>query len=207
MSPRRWRRRPAFRARAKRLIQLFMPGGPSQVDTFDYKPMIAKHAGERPACVDRRSLRNTKMGLMPSPFGFQQYGQCGKWVSDIFPEVAQCVDDICFVHSMHTDIPEHAGGHPHDEPRRAAAESAQHGRMADLRTRRGDGEPARLRRHVPSRAARGQLANWGNAFLPGAYAGTYVNIEQMTPDAVLPDLKNPGSQPRSSANSWTFWPA
>ena len=50
------------------------------------------------------------MGLMPSPFGFNQYGQSGKWVSDIFPHVAECVDDICFVHSMHTDIPEHAGG-------------------------------------------------------------------------------------------------
>jgi hypothetical protein len=89
---------PHFAPKAKRLIQLFMPGGPSQVDTFDYKPMLAKHKGERPALVDRKTLRNTKMGLMPSPFGFKQYGQCGKWVSDIFPEVAKCVDDITFVH-------------------------------------------------------------------------------------------------------------
>ena len=73
---------PHFPARAKRVIQLFMPGGPSQVDTFDYKPMLAKHAGERPEVVDRKSLRNTKMGLMPSPFEFKQYGQTGKWVSD-----------------------------------------------------------------------------------------------------------------------------
>ena len=69
---------PHFAPKAKRLIQLFMPGGPSQVDTFDYKPMLAKHAGERPAVVDRKTLRNTKKGLMPSPFGFKQYGQCGK---------------------------------------------------------------------------------------------------------------------------------
>ena len=100
---------PHFAPRAKHVIQLFMPGGPSQVDTFDYKPMLAKHAGERPEIVDRKSLRNTKNGLMPSPFGFQQYGQTGKWVSDIFHNVGQCVDDISFIHSMHTDIPEHAG--------------------------------------------------------------------------------------------------
>ena len=53
---------PHFAPKAKRLIQLFMPGGPSQVDTFDYKPMLAKHKGERPALVDRKTLRNTKMG-------------------------------------------------------------------------------------------------------------------------------------------------
>jgi len=95
---------PHFAPKAKRVIQLFMPGGPSQVDTFDYKPDIAKHAGERPSLVDRKSLRNTKMGLMPSPFGFKQYGDCGKWVSDIFPKVGEVVDDLCFVHSMRTRI-------------------------------------------------------------------------------------------------------
>ncbi|MDA7680740.1 DUF1501 domain-containing protein, partial [bacterium] len=60
---------PHFAPKAKRVIQLFMPGGPSQVDTFDYKPMIAKHAGERPKAVDKKTLRNTKNGLFPSPFG------------------------------------------------------------------------------------------------------------------------------------------
>ena len=100
---------PHFAPRAKRIIQLFMPGGPSQVDTFDHKPLIEKYAGQRPELVDRKSLRNTKNGLMKSPFGFKQYGENGKWVSDIFPKVAEKVDDLCFIHSMHTDIPEHAG--------------------------------------------------------------------------------------------------
>ena len=54
-------KKPHFPAKAKRIIQLFMPGGPSQVDTFDHKPMLAKHAGERPSLVDRKTLRNTKM--------------------------------------------------------------------------------------------------------------------------------------------------
>ena len=79
------------------------------MDTFDHKPALTKHAGQRPSLVDRKTLRSTKNGLMPSPFGFKQYGQSGKWVSDIFPEIGTMVDDICFIHSMHTDIPEHAG--------------------------------------------------------------------------------------------------
>ena len=149
-----------------------MPGGPSQVDTFDYKPMIAKHAGERPDCVDRKSLRNTKMGLMPSPFGFQQYGECGKWVSDIFPEVAKCVDDISFVHSMHTDIPEHAGGILMTnlgalQPNRPSLGAwLTYGLGAE--TENLPGFVAMSPRAQP----RGKMANWGNAFLPGAYAGT-----------------------------------
>ncbi|MFT4637635.1 MAG: hypothetical protein ACI8T1_000945 [Verrucomicrobiales bacterium] len=179
-----------FPAKAKRIIQLFMPGGPSQVDTFDYKPMLAKHAGERPECVDRKSLRNTKMGLMPSPFGFKQYGKCGQWVSDIFPETAQCVDDICFIHSMHTDIPEHAGGILMTN---AGALQPNRPSMGSWLVYGLGAETENLPGFVsmsPRAQPRGKLANWGNAFLPGAYAGAYVNIEKMTPDAVIRDLKN-----------------
>ena len=61
---------PHFAPKAKHIIQLFMPGGPSQVDTFDHKPALTEHAGKRPSLVDRKTLRNTKNGLMPSPFGF-----------------------------------------------------------------------------------------------------------------------------------------
>ncbi len=181
---------PHFAPKAKRVIQLFMPGGPSQVDTFDYKPMLAKHAGERPELVDRKSLRNTKNGLMPSPFGFQQYGQTGKWVSDIFQNVGQCADDISFIHSMHTDIPEHAGAMMMMnvgalQPNRPSLGSWL---VYGLGTENQDlpGFVAMSPRAHP----RGTLANWGNAFLPGAYAGSYVNIAEMKPDAVMRDLKN-----------------
>ncbi|MDA7880363.1 DUF1501 domain-containing protein [Mariniblastus sp.] len=181
---------PHFAPKAKRVIQLFMPGGPSQVDTFDYKPEIAKHAGERPECVDRKSLRNTKMGLMPSPYAFKQYGQCGKYVSEIFPHTAQCVDDICFIHSMHTDIPEHAGAMMmmnagHLQPSRPSMGSWM---VYGLGTENQDlpGFIAMSPRAQP----RNKLANWSNAFLPGAYTGTYVNIHDMKPERILDDLKN-----------------
>ncbi|HEY5313594.1 MAG TPA: DUF1501 domain-containing protein [Pirellulales bacterium] len=183
-------RAPHFAPRAKRVIQLFMPGGPSQVDTFDYKPDIAAYAGQRPAEVDRKSLRNTKNGLFPSPYKFKQYGQCGKWVSDIFPHVAQCVDDICFIHSMHTDIPEHAG----------AILMANVGHLQPTRPSMGawlvyglGTENQNLPGFVamsPRAQPRGGLSNWGNSFLPGAYAGCYANIAKMQPESVMRDLTN-----------------
>jgi hypothetical protein len=183
-------RAPHFAPRAKRVIQLFMPGGPSQVDTFDYKPEIAKYAGQRPAEVDRKSLRNTKNGLFPSPFRFRQHGACGRWVSDIFPHVAKCVDDICFIHSMHTDIPEHAGAMlmmnvGHLQPNRPSMGSWL---VYGLGT-----ENQNLPGFValsPRAQPRGGQANWGSSFLPGAYTGCYVNIHEMRPESVLQDLSN-----------------
>jgi hypothetical protein len=183
-------RAPHFAPKAKHVIQLFMPGGPSQVDTFDYKPEIAKHAGQRPESVDRKSLRNTKMGLMPSPYSFRQHGQCGRWVSEIFPHVAELVDDLCFIHSMHTDTPEHASAMMmmnvgHLQPTRPSMGSWL---TYGLGTENQDlpGFIAMSPRAQP----RNKLANWGNAFLPGAYTGTYVNIHEMKPDHIMQDLKN-----------------
>ncbi len=181
---------PHFAPKAKHVIQLFMPGGPSQVDTFDYKPDLRKYEGQRPAIVDRKSLRNTKMGLFPSPFGFKQYGECGKWVSDIFPHVGECVDDLCFIHSMHTDIPEHAGAIlmmnvGHLQPSRPSMGSWL---VYGLGSENQDlpGFVAMSPRAQP----RGKLANWGNSFLPGAYTGTYINIHQMETGDILRDLEH-----------------
>jgi hypothetical protein len=181
-------RQPHFAPKAKRIIQLFMPGGPSHVDTFDYKPDIAKFEGQRPKEVDFKSLRNTKGGLLKSPFGFKQYGQSGKWVSDLFPHVGECVDDICFVHSMYTDIPEHASGIMmmnvgHLQPVRPSMGSWL---VYGLGT-----ENQNLPGFVslcPRAEPRGGIANWGSSFLPGEYGGCHVNLGRMTPDAILRDL-------------------
>ena len=193
---------PHFAPKAKNIIQLFMPGGPSQVDTFDYKPRIRECDGQRPDLVDRKSLRNTKNGLMPSPFGFNQYGDCGKWVSDIFPHVAQHVDDICFIHSMHTDIPEHAGAIlmmnlGHLQPSRPSLGSwLTYGLGTDNQNLPG------FVAMSPRAQPRCKLANWGNSFLPGAYAGTYVNIASMKPDQIMAHLnsKMPREEQRRQAD-------
>ncbi|HEX3870147.1 MAG TPA: DUF1501 domain-containing protein, partial [Pirellulales bacterium] len=183
-------RSPHFAPKAKHIIQLFMPGGPSHLDTFDYKPDIKAHEGERPAEVDRPSIRKTKNGLFPGPFNFKQYGECGKWVSDIFPHVGGCVDDICFINSMYTDIPEHAGAMlmmnlGHLQPNRPSMGSwLVYGLGTDNENLPGFVSMS------PRAQPRGGMANWGNSFLPGAYAGCYVNVADMTPESVMRDLQN-----------------
>ena len=94
--------------KAKRIIFLFMQGGVSQVDSFDYKPELQQRDGNRMPFDDARALaktgtRGTEQRLMRSPWAFQPYGESGRQVSELFPETAQHVDDLCFLHGMHTD--------------------------------------------------------------------------------------------------------
>ncbi len=87
--------------RATRVIQLFMSGAASQVDTFDYKPELIRRAGEPFDPGGKVELFQSDAGVvMPSPWGWRQYGQSGKWVSDLVPHLAQCVDDIAFLPAM-----------------------------------------------------------------------------------------------------------
>ena len=92
--------------RAKRVIFLFMNGGLSQVDSFDPKPMLAKYHGQPlpggPVATERKTGT-----LMKSPFAFKKYGQSGTEVSELFPHLGECVDDMCVIRSLHTDIPNH----------------------------------------------------------------------------------------------------
>ncbi len=100
-------KQPHFLPRAKRVIFLFMQGGPSHVDTFDYKPALAANHGRPIEFDDARVLAKTrqiqKQRVMQSPWSFRQYGQCGQHVSELFPHIAQHVDDLCFLKGMHTD--------------------------------------------------------------------------------------------------------
>jgi hypothetical protein len=93
-------------ARAKHVIFLFMNGGLSQVDSFDPKPMLDKYHGQPLPGGSIATERKTG-ALMKSPFTFKKYGQVGMDVSELFPNVGGCADDICFVRSVYTDIPNH----------------------------------------------------------------------------------------------------
>ncbi len=96
-------------ARAKNVIFLYMDGGPSQVDTFDYKPLLKKHHGANPSSLFKvePTQFNDVGAITASPWNFRQYGECGAWVSDLFPHVAQCIDDLAIVRSMVAPFPEH----------------------------------------------------------------------------------------------------
>jgi hypothetical protein len=102
-------RTPHFEPKAKAVIQLLMSGAPSQMDLFDPKPMLAKHAGEKPS--DMLSLRATEsQGLLPSPLKFAQHGKSGIWLSEVMPHLAEVVDEIAVVRSMQSKSPIHALG-------------------------------------------------------------------------------------------------
>lgn len=101
-------REPQLPAKAKSCIFLFMYGGPSQVDTFDYKPKLYPLDGKTiPIKTFGRGGKKKEGRVVGPKWKFQQYGQCGKYVSELFPNVATCVDDIAFVHSMIADSPIH----------------------------------------------------------------------------------------------------
>lgn len=108
---------PHFAPRAKSVIFLFMVGGPSQIDTFDYKPLLEELDGKPVPKSFRDALNATRHAnvfhgcddhILKSPFAFKQYGQSGMWVSELMPHTAKHVDELCFIHSMQADSNNHA---------------------------------------------------------------------------------------------------
>jgi len=100
---------PHFTPKARSIIFLYMDGGVSQVDSFDYKPRLEKENGQNP--YDKFKVEATQFNnigtILKSPWNFKQYGECGMWVSDLFPHIAGCVDDLALMRSMVSDFPEH----------------------------------------------------------------------------------------------------
>ena len=100
-------RKPHFRPKAKNIIFLYMDGGPSQVDTFDPKPRLAKENGKPFAMKKEPTQFNDNGNTLGALWDFNNYGQSGIPVSDLFPHVAQCADDLCVIRSMTSEFPEH----------------------------------------------------------------------------------------------------
>jgi hypothetical protein len=172
------RPRPHFAPRAKRVIFLFMQGGVSQVDSFDYKPRLAADDGKKMPFDDLRQKANTGKGessqrVMKSPWKFARYGQSGRFVSELFPQMARHVDDLCFLHGMHTEGVAHG----------PATLFLHCGATTLLRPSMGSwvvyglgSESENLPGFVtisPS-SGNGGARNYGSAFLPAMYQGTAI---------------------------------
>ena len=166
-------RPPHFAARAKRIIFLFMHGGPSQVDTFDYKPQLEKDDG-KPVPFDKPRVVSGETGaLLKSPFSFRQHGASGQYVSELFPHVAKHVDEICFVNSVHGSNSRHG----------AALLELHTGSDTFVRPSMGSwltyglgSENQNLPGFIticPS-LTHGGANNWSSAFLPAAFQGTRI---------------------------------
>ena len=157
--------------RARRVIFLFMKGGPSHVDTFDYKPLLQRDHGKSYPFPRPRVTFASTGHLLGSPWRFQQHGGSGSWVSSLFPEVARCVDDLCFIHSVHGTNAAHGGAllklHTGSDNfvRPSVGSWINYGLGSENRNLPG------FITLCPT-LAHGGVNNWGSAFLPAMYQGT-----------------------------------
>jgi hypothetical protein len=167
---------PHFAPRAKRVIHLFMNGGPSHVDTFDPKPALQKYAGQRLPGGNLVTERPTGAAF-PSPFGFRRCGRSGIEVSELFPRTAECIDDIAVIRSMHADIPNHEPSFllmncgEARLPRPSLGSWLTYGLGTENQNL--PGFIAMCPRGKPTQGEQ----NWQSAFLPGALQGTYIDTQ------------------------------
>ena len=180
---------PPLKATAKHVIHLFMNGGPSHVDTFDPKPALERYAGQNLPMENLRTERPTGAAL-PSPYRFARHGQCGTEVSEIFPHVARCVDDMAVIRSMHADVPNH-------EPSLLLMNC---GEARLIRPSVGSWLTYGLgteNQNLPAFVAMcpggypiQESQNWQSGFLPGIYQGTYVDTKHREVDKLIENIKN-----------------
>src|SRR5438477_2000640 len=177
---------PHHTPKAKRVIFLYMNGGLSQVDSFDPKPALDKYHGQPLPGGSVATERKTG-ALMRSPFAFKKYGQCGMEVSELFPFVGECADDICFIRSVYTDIPNH-------EPSMLMMNTghSQVGRpsLGSWLTYGLGTENKNLPGYVvlcPDVPTTVGPPLWNNAFLPAVHQGTFIadKVEKQTEEDLI----------------------
>ena len=182
-------RKPHFAAKAKRVIHLFMNGGPSHVDTFDPKPSLEKYAGKALPTDNPKTERKTGAAF-PSPFKFQKYGQSGIEVSELFEKTAQHIDNMCIIRSMHANVPNH-------EPSLLLMNC---GEARLIRPSMGSWLTYGLgteNQNLPGFIAMcpggypiQESQNWQAGFLPGIYQGTYIDTKQTEVNKLIENIRN-----------------
>lgn len=192
-------RLPHFAPRAKRIIFLFMKGGPSQVDTFDPKPLLDRDDGQ-PLPFEKPRLQFAPTGnLLKSPWKFRNYGESGLPVSELFPHVAQHVDDLCMIHSLHGTNPAHGGAlmklHTGSDNfvRPSIGSWVSYGLGTD-----NANLPAFIT--ICPTLAHGGINNWSSAFLPAVYQGTPIgNASVPSVEAKVKYIQNSRLSPEVQA--------
>ncbi|MFM8214550.1 MAG: DUF1501 domain-containing protein, partial [Pirellula sp.] len=178
-----------FAGKAKHVIHVFLNGGVSQVDTFDPKPELTKRAGQILPFENLKTERKTGVAL-PSPFAFEQHGQSGIPVSDLFPKLAKCVDEMTVVRSMYAELPSHelslmlmnTGDQRLVRP--SLGSWLTWGMGTD-----NENLPAFVAL-CPGGLPVGGAGNWRSAFLPGAYQGTRVDTSKSDTSKLIDHLQN-----------------
>lgn len=182
-------RLPQFAPKAKRMIHLFLNGGPSQVDTFDPKPALTKYNGKTLPMGNLPTERKTG-AAMGSPYQFKKYGQSGLEISEIFDNLGQCADHLCVIRSMHADVPNHEPslllmncGNP-TLPRPSMGSWVLYGLGTENQNLPGfvvmcpGGYPIQ------------ESQNWQSGFLPGVFQGTYVDTQHEDLEKLIANIRN-----------------
>ncbi len=183
-------KKPMFKPRAKRVIFVFLHGGPSQVDTFDPKPLLTRDHGKPLPFAKPRIVSSATENLLKSPWEFHKYGQSGIEVSDLFPHVGSCADDLCFVRSMYGSNSRHGG----------ALLELHTGSDTFVRPSMGSWITYGLgteNQNLPGfiticpTLTHGGVNNWSSAFLPAPYQGTPIgNASISAEQAKIPFIQN-----------------
>ncbi len=184
-------KQPHFAAKAKRVIHLFLNGGPSHVDTFDHKPALDKYHGqELPRSMHLVTERRTGT-VLRSPFKFQRYGQSGIEVSEIFSHVGECIDDIAVIRSMQADVPNHI---PSILLMNCGDARLIRPSLGSWVTYGLGSENQNLPGFVAMRPGgypgNGGAQNWRAGFLPGAYQGTYIDTRYTDIERLIENTTN-----------------
>ncbi len=175
-------------AKAKSVIFCFMDGGPSHVDTFDYKPMLKKHEGQKigAGAVSKRSQSAPERVWLGSPWEFKQRGQSGLWVSDLFPRLAKLADELCVVRSMVGELPLHGQSNLLLHTGRILGQAPSFGSWVSYGLGTGN-------RNLPAYVVlnndwvpNGGLENFGSSFLPASHQATAMRAKGVPVDNITP---------------------
>ncbi|MBS0266830.1 MAG: DUF1501 domain-containing protein [Planctomycetes bacterium] len=186
-------RQPHFAPRAQRVVHLFMNGGPSQVDTFDPKPALAKYHGQPLPNPNLRTERKTS-GAFKSPFKFEKFGQSGIEVSELFAKTARAhIDEMCIIRSMYADVPNHEPSlwlmncGEGRMPRPSMGSWVTYGLGSE-----NQNLPGFIVMCPAGLPITGAL-NWRSAFLPGAFQGTYIDSQHTDVSRLVENIRSPVS--------------
>src|SRR5919109_352294 len=188
-------KQPHYRPKARSIIFLYMDGGVSQMDSFDPKPRLEREHGQPFKMKIEATQFNNNGNTLKSPWRFRQYGQSGIPVSELFPRVAECVDDLAVIRSMHADVPNH-------EPSLLLMNC---GEARLIRPSVGSWVTYGLgteNQNLPGFIAMcpggypiKETENWQSAFLPGAYQGTYIDSSHTDIDKLIANIRNSNLSP------------
>src|SRR6267142_2687020 len=188
---------PNFAPKAKSVIFLFMVGGPSHIDTFDPKPALKKYEGQKLPDSYGKVVSQFTAGdtpLLASPWKFSRHGQCGMEVSTLYPRLAECVDDICFVRSFYTESVVHAPAMYQVHTGRILMGYPSMGSWVTYGLgSESENLPAYVVMPQPEGTPEGGAPCWGAGFLPAVYQGT---VFRAGPNPILNLKPPPGMTPQ-----------